>query len=419
MDTITSKRFLELLEKVVTPSKKGFTELAELFSRLESEWMDREEAICELKDRELEGLESQLKDAHRREQFINQIGQQLTSTLDLDSIVSIFHKSVNSWIPVDRILLAFYQQQDDALLYRVFEEDSKRSDIPESVYLSSIHRMVADCVRDGKILVINDLTADENEFIIRNGGSVIISPLRIEGCVRGTVLLQSDIKDAYQNEHEGLLRSIAPFLSVAVLNARSHEEVAALNSELEQDKRELISAYAKITKMANYDTLTDLPNLRLLNEFLPRYMEQAKRQGWTLAVFFIDLDDFKPVNDNYGHEIGDKLLIEASDRIRRSMRRSDVVARVGGDEFIALVQGFSGEDDVIITAGKILKGLEEPFHIGETECRIGASIGISLYPGDGLTPEELKNNADKAMYYVKGRNKAGYAFFNRTTNELL
>ena len=127
---------------------------------------------------------------------------------------------------------------------------------------------------------------------------------------------------------------------------------------------------------------------------------------------FIDLDDFKPVNDTYGHEAGDRILIKAASRIRMSLRRSDIVARVGGDEFVALIQGVSGREGLINTAEKILAAFNEPFDVDGNSCHIGVSIGISLYPDNGLTSDELKNKADQAMYKVKEKGKSGYAFYS-------
>ncbi len=410
---ISRENITELLEDIVPRDDERFSRFEGVLNRMEEELSSREEILCHLKDRELESLAAQLRSSHRKEQFINEIGQQLTSTLDIEAIISTLHRSVKSQIPVDRILLAFYSHQDDTLVYRVFEEDARSTDIPETIYLSSIHRIVVQCVQEGKLLVYNSLPPDEQEFFNRRGGAALLTPLKLEGCVRGVLLLHSDETECYTGEHEELLRSLTPFLAIAVSNSRNHEELDILNRELTGEKRELISAYARITKMANYDSLTDLPNLRLLNEFIPRYMDQAKRQGWMLALLFIDLDDFKPVNDNFGHEAGDRLLIEVSRRIRESLRNSDVVARVGGDEFIALVQGASGEEVVSNVVEKILLAMNKPFLLEQAECRVGVSIGISLYPQDGITPDELKKRADRAMYYVKGRNKAGFAFFSQ------
>ena len=251
-------QFRTLLEKHLSDRKDILGILNNTLTELESLWDRQESDICILKDRELEFLENQLKEAHRKEQFINETGQQLTASLDLETIISTFHRLVESRIPVERILLAFYRHQDDSLVYRVFEEEHGNSGIPDTVYLSSVHRIVADTVADGKIKLKNNIPADPDEFFIRHGGSLLLSPLKLEGCVRGVIVLNTVNPEGYRREHKDFLVSVLPFLTVAVSNARSHEKIEVLNQELEKDKKELFSAYARISRMANYDSLTDL-----------------------------------------------------------------------------------------------------------------------------------------------------------------
>ena len=403
---------LDRLRRKGNLAEEDLEQLKELFLAEEREGRLREEELCRLKDRELLDLEEQLKQAHRKEQFINEIGQQLTASLDLEAIIATFHRTVGTRVAVDRILLAFHEARDDSLVYRYFEENTRSAEIPETISLSATHRLVADCVRTGKMIHREELHGSDDCFLACRGGSMVLTPLKLEGCVRGVLVIHCDRPRAYSREDREFLASLAPFLSIALFNARHHEELEVLNKTLLQERQELMAAYAQITRMANYDSLTDLPNLRLLNEFLPRYMEQAKRQGWILGVIFIDLDDFKPVNDSLGHDAGDRVLTETARRILQALRRSDIVARVGGDEFIALVQGARDRKDVEAIAVKILDALREPCVLEEGTRTVGASLGISLYPQDGVTAEELKARADRAMYRVKGLSKAGYAFYS-------
>lgn len=397
----------------------GLAELSEeKIRRIREEWEsqlrasgERESLLVELKNREMEGLKDLLRATNRHMLFINEVGQQITASLDLDSIIRTFHRSIRNHIPCDRLLLATYQSHEESLYYRYYGRESQESPAVESIYISTAHRMVVDCLKGGKTRVENDLPPEEGCFLTQRGGAMVILPLKLGSSSLGAVVLHSDETGVYDESHRHLLGALGIFLAVAVSNARSHQEVASLNRELQGEKEELITTYARITRMANYDSLTDLPNLRLLNEFLPRYMNQARRQDWTLGVFFIDLDDFKPVNDRFGHDVGDALLIQVGTRILRSLRRSDIVARVGGDEFIALVQGLQGEEDAENIVQKLLEALEEPFFLREGEVHIGASVGISLYRGGDETPEVLKRQADCAMYGVKHRGKHSYGFF--------
>lgn len=378
------------------------------------EVQEREDLLVELKNREITALEEQLREAHRQTLFVNEVGQQITASLDLDSIIRTFYRSVRTQIPVDRILLATRRGGEKELFYRYFGDSTQEEEGVDTIYISTAHRLVVQSLNDRRALTENHLVAEKECFLTRRGGSILIFPLKTGSVPLGALVLHTDREGAYQEGHRQLLESLSLFLGVSISNALSHQDVAALNEELQGERAELVASYTRITRMANYDSLTDLPNLRLLNEFLPRYMNQALRRGWILGVFFIDLDDFKPVNDLYGHDVGDALLIEAGRRIQVSLRQSDIVARVGGDEFIALVQGLEGEGDAENITRKLLEGLKDPFLLGGNEVTIGASVGISLYQGGPETPELLKRRADLAMYEVKRGKKHGFRIFRES-----
>ena len=392
-------------------SDEKIRETFRLYSR---EAQERETLLIDLKNREIGALEEQLREAHRQTLFVNEVGQQITASLDLDSIIRTFHRSVRHQIPADRILLATRRGGENELFYRYYGDSTQEEKGVDSIFISAAHRLVARSLKDGRTLIENYLIPEEDCFLTRRGGSVLIFPLKTGSVALGALVLHTDQEGAYRDSHHQLLESLSLFLGVSLSNALSHQDVAALNKELQGERAELIASYSRITRMANYDSLTDLPNLRLLNEFLPRYMNQALRRGWILGVFFIDLDDFKPVNDLYGHEAGDALLREMGRRIQVSLRQSDIVARVGGDEFIALVQGLEGEGDAENITRKLLEGLREPFLLDGTEVTVGASVGISLYRGGDETPELLKRQADLAMYEVKRGTKHGFRIFRES-----
>jgi diguanylate cyclase (GGDEF)-like protein/PAS domain S-box-containing protein len=162
----------------------------------------------------------------------------------------------------------------------------------------------------------------------------------------------------------------------------------------------------RIRRMAQYDTLTELPNRALLSDRLQLALASAKRDGSHLALLFLDLDKFKPINDSLGHAVGDVLLKQAAVRMQRCVRESDTIARIGGDEFIVLLPHIETAKDVENVAEKIRKSLSEPFNTEGHTLEISASIGIAIYPEDGEDEIELTQNADLAMYYSKqgGRN---------------
>jgi diguanylate cyclase (GGDEF)-like protein/PAS domain S-box-containing protein len=168
---------------------------------------------------------------------------------------------------------------------------------------------------------------------------------------------------------------------------------------------------------ANHDALTDLPNRVLFNDRLSLAILHAQRRKQSLVVMFLDLDHFKRVNDMLGHSAGDELLVKVADRLRRCVRQDDTVARVGGDEFLLLLNGITREPDAASMARKILAILADPFLVQKRELFVEASIGIGIYPGDGADAETLVTNVDTAMYRAKETGRNSFQFFTRKMQE--
>ena len=172
----------------------------------------------------------------------------------------------------------------------------------------------------------------------------------------------------------------------------------------------------KMAHFAQHDYLTNLPNRILLNDRIAQAIESAKRHGTQVAILFLDLDNFKHVNDSLGHSTGDKLLQLVTQCLLDSVRSSDTVTRQGGDEFIILLAETKNGDDASVTAQKILDSLAIPKTIASNELHISGSIGISVYPNDGLEAETLIKSADTAMYHAKEKGRNNYQFFKGEMN---
>lgn len=166
----------------------------------------------------------------------------------------------------------------------------------------------------------------------------------------------------------------------------------------------------KIHDLAYHDSLTQLPNRRLLLDRLEHAITVSYRENTMLAVLFLDIDQFKPVNDQLGHDVGDELLKAIAIRITATLRQEDTVSRVSGDEFIILLNTISLEQDAGIVAEKIINQIKTNFFISGHEISISASIGIALYPHHGTTTEQLLKNADYAMYQAKRAGKSQYRY---------
>jgi diguanylate cyclase (GGDEF)-like protein len=168
---------------------------------------------------------------------------------------------------------------------------------------------------------------------------------------------------------------------------------------------------ARIEYLAYHDGLTGLPNRSLFSKLLVHSIHEAHRYGRRLAVLFLDLDRFKQINDTLGHEAGDQLLQEVARRLEKSLRDSDTVARLGGDEFVVLLPDIDQGKDVPVVAEKVLASVARPFLLMERDCRVTVSMGISLYPQDGLDEFALMKSADLAMYQAKEAGSNGFRFY--------
>jgi diguanylate cyclase (GGDEF)-like protein/PAS domain S-box-containing protein len=173
---------------------------------------------------------------------------------------------------------------------------------------------------------------------------------------------------------------------------------------------------ARVTHLAEHDALTGLPNRLLLNDRLDQAIAMARRNARPLAVLFMDLDGFKHINDSLGHSTGDKLLQSVAKQLQLCVRAPDTVSRQGGDEFLVLLQGIEHAEDAAIAARRILKALAETHTIDGRDLHVTASIGVSIYPDDGIDSETLIKNADTAMYQAKAHGRHNCKFFKKEMN---
>lgn len=201
-------------------------------------------------------------------------------------------------------------------------------------------------------------------------------------------------------------------LAVALLTSVLDARLEARTAEL---ARSLTLANQELTQLALHDTLTDLPNRTLLADRIEQAIAKVAEQGGCFALMFIDLDGFKPVNDAFGHHIGDLLLKAVAGRLRGHLHSQDTLARIGGDEFVLLVE-LQEPNDAMDVAVKQVNLVSRPFRVAEHDLQLSASLGIVLYPGNGQDQHELLRNADAAMYHAKSAGKNGYSFFDVSMN---
>ena len=186
-----------------------------------------------------------------------------------------------------------------------------------------------------------------------------------------------------------------------------HVADVTLLKKLEQELR---AAKEQAEALATHDFLTGLPNRVLLADRITQAITLAKRKHMMVALLMIDMDGFKQINDTYGHEGGDQLLIEIAARLKRSLRESDTITRLGGDEFLLVAAEIESEDQAAAMAGRALESVRRPFQLPAGVVVPTFSVGIALYPKHGTTPEMLRAKADHALYVAKKLGKNCYAF---------
>jgi diguanylate cyclase (GGDEF)-like protein len=247
--------------------------------------------------------------------------------------------------------------------------------------------------------------------------------------VRGMVKESADeLASVNQVLNEGLSsRSRQPEVDTALERSQAvgvkvqdaSEKLSQVNQALErevkkrhlmaQDLAKVIDQQKETLHAALHDPLTGLPNRVLFHDRLEHAMDQAKRHGWSLAVMFLDLDKFKTINDSYGHDAGDAVLLAIAKRLKQTTRSDDTVSRFGGDEFLYLLMEVNDDQDATRVAKKIIKAVQKPCDVGGGTVTVNTSIGISIFPQDASTVDALITSADAAMYRAK-QSHCSYAF---------
>ncbi|MEP7137563.1 MAG: GGDEF domain-containing protein [Chloroflexota bacterium] len=226
--------------------------------------------------------------------------------------------------------------------------------------------------------------------------------------VEEAITLNKDVEHKVARAADDLIR-------VNIELAKEMDEHAVIESELADTKTDLVNVRDDLLKsqakeeetqkIALHDALTGLPNRVLFDQNLSQGLIQAKRHDWGLAVLFIDIDKFKSINDSYGHDLGDKVLLMVANRLRSLIREEDTVSRWGGDEFVCLLLEVKQEADVTRIAEKMVNQIAMACEFNGVVLSITASIGIAIYPADGETVDILFKNADMAMFKAKGTEK--------------
>ena len=326
---------------------------------------------------------TELKRAETIQAALYAVSEAAFTTRDLMALFHQIHRIVGDLLPARNFFVALRDEQHDRLDYPYFVDE--HDGVPESQPMDS-DALSVEVVRTGKALL---LTSDQCQAL-RAGGRRLTGhqaldwlgvPLRARRGVIGALVVQTYAGDVRYTEHD---KTLLQFVSIQVASAIERKQ-----------------AEARLQHVAQHDPLTDLPNRELFHDRLDVAMARARREGEPLALLYIDLDRFKRVNDNYGHDAGDMLLREVAARLRQCVRESDTIGRFGGDEFVVLLGHLRLPGDATTVATKIRLALHHPYAIGHHRLEVAASIGIAFFPSHGESREQLIRSADEAMYRAK------------------
>ena len=288
--------------------------------------------------------------------------------------------------------------------------------------LFALSLLIAVAASGAALLIAFRLRHHTRHVRLLRGGAAVIMGFAIVG-MHYTGMAAANFPEgsfcgaAFSGLDSGWLASLVIVTTFAVLAIALLTSIldARLEARTELLSSSLAKANAELTQLALHDGLTKLPNRLLLEDRISQNILKMQRNGGYFALLFMDLDGFKPVNDAFGHHVGDQLLVAVAQRLRAHLRANDSLARIGGDEFVLLAE-LRHQDDAANVASHVVGLLNQAFDIDGHELRVSTSVGIALYPGDGVDQQELLINADAAMYHAKSLGKNGYSFFESSMN---
>ncbi len=333
------------------------------------------------------------KQATRRQEAMYRISEAAQSAEDLPALLRAVHSTVVKLLPGDRFLVALTESDGNRVWFPFFYDHGERDQEPAELRGGM---RLNEVIRSRKGIIANsdhsfcEVTESTSENRVRDW---IGAPMTSASDLMGAVAMQRAATEyGYRDEDLELLQFVANQLASAI--ERNHQQTRLLH-------------------MAHHDSLTTLPNRALFRDRVGMSLRRARREKELLALLYLDLRDFKYVNDEMGHAAGDMVLTETARRLVAVLRESDTVARWGGDEYTALLPNIHGREDIKTVADKLRSAVAEPMEIEGKTLTLMIDIGAALYPDDGEDVEALLNAADMDMYSFKNNSLQGKVFKQR------
>lgn len=316
------------------------------------------------------------KRAEIKQAAVYAISEAAQSAENLQTLYERIHQTIAALLPASNFAIALYDDVRGQVSLPYHVDDAARAHV-EHYYDSA--SACAKVIRNDQAILLNS----EQTHVANH--SWLGVPLRARKGVIGALVVQCyDASLSYCESDKDLLQ----YVSTQIANAIERKQI-----------------FAHLQHLALYDPLTNLPNRGLFHDRMLQALARARRNQEQLVIFFLDLDDFKTVNDAYGHAEGDKLLIEVARRLESCVRESDTIARFGGDEFVMLLENLRGDDEGHAFAASVQQAISQPIELGPARLQISTSIGIAHFPIDGQDEEQLLKHADDAMYLNKKRSR--------------
>jgi len=364
-----------------------------------------------------EGLES----ANERLRIVTSIGRSLTQSLEPRDILMRMWNELSASIDLEWLGFGIYSPESGVIEFPGLIESGVLQKA-SSVFLSDESSLAALCVREKRVLYY--ATSDEAQSALGDrpiitfeptsvrSETILYLPLFRENEIVGVMTVQSARDHAYSDDIIEMLEAIASFTAIAVENARIMIRLNEMNQTICGEKEQVEKVALASSWLAEHDSLTGLSNRRFLERVLDENIRLATLEDNSIAVFFADLDDFKKVNDVYGHDAGDRVLVAVAARLLSVFRDGDYVARVGGDEFVVAALGVKDVRSIASMADKVVASFDEPLAITEGPISVSMSVGVALFPEHGHSSQELIRRADEAMYSIKRTGKGAWCLWS-------
>ena len=221
------------------------------------------------------------------------------------------------------------------------------------------------------------------------------------------ILDNAEDLNSYVDTYKGWLTALLPAALLVIVLISTTTELLANQKELAED---LFKQKVEVEHLANHDKLTGLPSLRLAEEHLEKAISDAAQHGSKAALLYLDLDGFKGINDNFGHDAGDHVLVTVAQRLKHAVRNTDSCCRIGGDEFLIIIPEIHDLEPIRALCQRLINSIQQTIRFKDNDMQIGISIGVALYPDNAHNAKSLRKSADEAMYQIKNSGKNNFAF---------